>query len=483
MDCVHNFGTFCNRNIEITLMLKNSKIFPGARVGILGLGITGKAAALYIQACGGKVYVSDSRSEESFLEDEKKFLTGHKVEWEAGGHTREFLADLDLILTSPGINLDSPLLDELKDIGVEIVGELAVAAGHIDAPVIAITGTNGKTTVTTLIGNICKQAGKKVFVGGNIGTPIYYYLLCPEEYDLVVLELSSFQLDRGGDFAPDIGVLLNISPDHIDWHGSMDDYVLAKMKLFVHQEPGQKAIVNGDDCLCRKHVSGLHADLFSFGLESENNCTVEDTKIALTVDNTVEEYFYKDYGDIQGVNRVNFATAILATRLIGLPESVVVKGLQSFQLLPHRLEFVTTFLGVSYYNDSKATNTGAVIGALQQFDQRVILIAGGRDKGDDYRLLRGIVSRKVDAVVVMGEAADMIAAALSDVTNINRVESMRDAVSCASKLAVQGGTVLLSPGCASFDMFSSYGHRGNEFKSEVARLQVDIEQTNGVHVS
>lgn len=458
------------------MMLKNSKIPPESKVGILGLGVTGKAAVRYVQACGATVYVSDNREAKQFLEDEKKFLESHNVTWEANGHTREFLAEMDLILLSPGINPKLALLEDLRSQGVEILGELALAAEHIDKPVIGITGTNGKTTVTTLIGNIFKQAGKKVFVGGNIGTPLYYYLLCPEEYELLVLELSSFQLEESGKFSPDLGILLNISPDHIDWHGSMGQYTRAKMNLFSRQSAQQKALVNGDDPLCCDFQNSHQTVVYTFGTSDESTANIGTDKISLRLNGTAEDYYYEDYGQLQGVNRVNFGVAILATRLFGLPRADVNLGLKSFKFLPHRLEYVETVDGVPYYNDSKATNTGAVIGALAQFDQKVVLIAGGRDKGDDYSLLRNIVKEKVAALVLLGEAADLIADALEDLTSVRRVTSMEEAVCCAADLASRGGAVVLSPGCASFDMFTSYGHRGNVFKNEVAQLKLTSDQ-------
>ncbi len=457
------------------MMLKNSKISPESKVGILGLGVTGKAAVRYVQACGATAYVSDNRGVQQFLEDEKKFLESRKIIWEANGHTREFLAEMDILLLSPGINPNIALLEDLRISGVEILGELAVAAEHLDKPVVGITGTNGKTTVTTLVGNIFKQAGKRVFVGGNIGTPLYYYLLCPDQYDLLILELSSFQLEESGMFSPDFGILLNISPDHIDWHGSMDQYIRAKMNLYRQQLPHQKALINGDDPLCSEFQASCQSEVFTFGSGENCNATISSDKISLKLNGTTEDYYYKDYGYPQGVNRMNFGVAILLSRLVGLPKSEVCQGLKSFKFLPHRLEYVDTVDAVSYYNDSKATNTGAVIGALAQFDKKVVLIAGGRDKGDDYRLLRHMVEKKVAAMVLFGEATELIAEALGDLTTTRRVTSMQEAVFCAAELAADGGTVVLSPGCASFDMFTSYGHRGNEFKNEVARLKSTVD--------
>ena len=231
-------------------MKTESLIYPGVKVAVMGLGVTGRAAVRYSLHCGAEVFVSDMRPKQRFLAEEGEFLAASDVQWEAGGHSREFLCGVDVLLVSPGVDLNLPLIKTLQSDGVNVVGEFAVAAGHIDVPVVAVTGTNGKTTVTTLIGEIFKGAGRKVFVGGNIGTPLYEYLLDPQDYDIVVAEVSSFQLESAGDFAPDVGLLLNITPDHLDRHLSMEKYVQAKMQLFVHQRPEDVAIINGDDPLC-----------------------------------------------------------------------------------------------------------------------------------------------------------------------------------------------------------------------------------------
>ena len=369
------------------------------------------------------------------------------------------------------MNQSIPLLKELRDDGVKIVGEFAVAAGQIDVPVVAVTGTNGKTTVTTLIGNILTTAGRRVFVGGNIGTPLYEYLLHPQDYDVVVAEVSSFQLESAGEFAPDVGVLLNVSPDHLDRHASMDRYVAAKMQLFVHQPPGSVIIINGDDPLCRRLPPGLSANVRSFGKNDTCSAIIGDNRIALMVDSSREEYQFTDMGKLNDITLMNYAAAILAVRSQGCTQAQTLAALRAFRPLPHRIEFVAELNEVSYYNDSKATNTGAVIGALAQFPGNVILLAGGRDKGDDFRLLRESVAAKVKKLILFGEAAELLADALADLVEIIPVQSMDDAVRTSARNATAGDVILLSPACASFDMFTSYGHRGNEFKKAVLALQ------------
>jgi UDP-N-acetylmuramoylalanine--D-glutamate ligase len=449
----------------------------------MGLGVSGRAAVRYGLHCGAEVFVSDNRPEQRFLAEEAEFLAATNIKWEAGGHSHEFLGGVDLLLVSPGVNMDLPLLKTLKDDGVRIAGELAVAAGQIDVPVVAVSGTNGKTTVTTLIGEIFKGAGKRVFVGGNIGTPLYEYLLNPEDYDIVVAEVSSFQLESAGDFSPDVGLLLNISPDHLDRHKTMEKYLQAKMQLFMHQHPGAIAVINGDDLLCMKLPQGVQSLVRTFGKNDGCAAIISDNQITLSLDDEKEVYRLEGMGRINEITLMNYAAAILAVRSQGCSHLQTQTGLNLFRPLPHRIEFVAEVNGVSYYNDSKATNTGAVIGALAQFSSNVILIAGGRDKGDDFRLLRENVISRVKKMVVLGEAAGLLHDALADAVDITQVKSMEDAVQTAASNAVPGDVVLLSPACASFDMFTSYGHRGNEFKKAVLALPASQGKLNLEHAS
>ena len=445
-------------------------ITAGTKVAILGLGISGRAALKYALQCGAQVRVSDNRPEERFTAEEEQLLASTGVLWEAGGHTYEFLRQAELLLLSPGVDLALPLIKRLQKAGVRMAGELAVAGGLLPVPVVAITGTNGKTTVTTLIGELFKAAGKKVFVGGNIGTPLYEFLCRPEGYDVVVVEVSSFQLESAGNFAPDVAVLLNITPDHLDRHGSLEEYGRVKMLLFGHQKEGDLAIVNGDDEFCRALSKGLPGEVQTFGTSDADTARIEGALVRLRLSDHREEYSLAGTAFASSVGPKNSAAAILAARRLGCTPEQIQKGLQDFHMLPHRIEFVAEVDGVSYYNDSKATNSGAVLGALEQFPGNVILIAGGRDKGDDYRLLREAVAARVRLLVVIGEAAALLEKALADVVEIVPAKSMLEAVTLAAQSAKPGDVVLLSPACASFDMFTSYGHRGNEFKKEVLNL-------------
>jgi len=463
-------------------MTRTKIIYPGRKVAVMGLGISGRAAVRYALQCGAQVSVSDLRSEKQFLVEEEQILATTTIEFETGGHTYEFLSKADLVIVSPGINLNAALINELKAGGVKIAGELAVAAKELNVPCVAVTGTNGKTTVTTLIGELLQGAGKKVFVGGNIGTPLFEYLCDPGEVDIVVVEVSSFQLESSGSFAPDVAVLLNITPDHLDRHGSLEEYIKAKRHLFEHQQQEHVAVIFGDDSACKRLAGEIPAEVQLFGEKDDYSATTKGYSI--TVNGSKEEvYTLKGTSLENGIGVINSAAAILAVKPFGCSPALIQKTLSSFHTLAHRLEYVADVEGVAYYNDSKATNTGAVISALQQFDCNVILIAGGRDKGDDYSLLRKSVAERVSRVVVIGEAAMLMENALADIVDMVRANSLREAVKIAAESAAPGDVVLLAPACASFDMFSSYGHRGKEFVKEVLALSGSstakaTEQTN-----
>ena len=257
----------------------------------MGLGVSGRAAVRYLLACGAKVSVSDARPASGMKQEDLDFLSASGVPLECGGHTAGFLYPTDLIMVSPGVPFDLPVLEEAKKRGIPVVGELAVAGPVIAARIIAITGTNGKTTVTSLVGDLLRQAGKKVFVGGNIGIPLFEYLCTPEAADVVVLEVSSFQLETAGDFRPDIALLLNITPDHLDRHGDLAGYVAAKRRIFVNQHAGDIAILGGDDPLCREMAAGLTGrKTLLFGYQDDCRARVGQDRIDLDLDGAVETY-------------------------------------------------------------------------------------------------------------------------------------------------------------------------------------------------
>jgi UDP-N-acetylmuramoylalanine--D-glutamate ligase len=452
-------------------MIKNNTlIHAGMRIAIIGLGVSGRAAVRYFQACGAEVVISDSREERQFLDKEGAFLQEVKVTWEAGGHSHAFFRDVDMIFVSPGVPLDLPLLQDMRERGVPVLGELAVAAPVLSEHVVAITGTNGKTTVTTLIGQLLEVSEKNVFVGGNIGTPLFSYLMGGKQADEVVLEVSSFQLDTAGDFRPDIALLLNITPDHLDRHGDLAGYTGAKMKIFASQRATDIAILNGDDPLCRKLAAEIGSRVLLFGHQDDCDAKIEENRIILRWQ---EEEIYQLSGSrlANSTGLLNAAAALLAARSAGCSQRQIITGLMAFEPLHHRMEPVAEIDGVVYYDDSKATNTGAVLTALAQVDGKAILIAGGRDKGDDYTLLRESVRNKVRKVILIGESAALIEMALFGTVPLDHAVSMDEAVELARGAAQSGDAVLLSPACASFDMFNSYAHRGEVFAAAVRRLE------------
>lgn len=440
---------------------------------ILGLGVSGRAALKFLLAQGAIVGVSDSRNFATLANADQDYLRVNKIAYEGGGHTAQFCADCDAVFISPGIPTDIPLLHDLSKQGIAILGELALAAPYLTETVVAVTGTNGKTTVTALIGELLQVSGKTVFVGGNIGTPLLEYLCHKKKADVLVLELSSFQLESAGSFRPHIGVLLNITPDHMDRHGTMANYAAAKMKLFAHQKNGDSVIVGSDDPFCDEIGSRLHGQkIYCFG-SLQSNCAAKgaDDSFTLTLEGAGETR-YSLAGTVLNSHTglLNSEAAVLAVSLLGCAKVDIEKGLRSFSLANHRLQHVRTRAGVGYYNDSKATNTGAVRSALASFSGNIILIAGGRDKGEDYTLLKESMQEKVKELILLGEAAELIKKQIAGVVSLRHATDMKEAVKIASELATKGDTVLLAPACASFDMFENYGHRGKVFMQAVHDL-------------
>ncbi len=454
----------------------------GMKAVVVGLGKSGLAAVRYLHQQGLKVVVSEFR--ETIPEEEQAVLAQCGVdlgtELETGGHTAAFFADADLVVPSPGVPADLPVLTAARTRGVSVLGELALAAGRIQVPVIAVTGSNGKTTVTSLIGHLLRSAGKKVFVGGNIGTPILEYLLEPGEAEVVVLELSSFQLEAAGDFRPDIGLLLNLSPDHIDRHGSFEEYAAAKMQLFAWQGRGDTAIIGTDDVLLAAAPPTAGEKLYSFGTHPGCRARVEGEAVRLEPDFGPEAkgelYELAKTRLHSRVNLYNAAAAILAVRAFGCEEESIKAGLADFQPPQHRMTPVGEINGVRFINDSKATNVGAVVAALAGFGQgtekEVVLIAGGRNKGGDFAALVPSFRQYAKHVVLIGESASDLAAVAEEAgVGFQFAADMEEAVASAFAAASQGDTVLLAPACASFDMFRSYEQRGDEFSRCVGGLE------------
>ncbi|MGL1933022.1 MAG: UDP-N-acetylmuramoyl-L-alanine--D-glutamate ligase [Desulfotalea sp.] len=443
-------------------MINHPLLKPGVSFAVMGLGVSGKAALRYAIACGAKVLVSDNRSEDELTQELKQLGITASTET---GHSFGFLLKADVVFVSPGISCDD-LLEQLRDSKRIIVGELSLVAPVIKSKVIAITGTNGKTTVTSLIGKILADAGKSVFVGGNIGTPLLDWLCEEKTAEYLVLELSSFQLEYIGDFRPDIGVLLNVTPDHLNRHGDMERYIEAKMNIFANQNVNDIAVLPSEGF--KKY--DINSRVVRFGTGEETDIKITNNIISFDGEDEHEQTFDLSNSKFSNeIGRLNSAPAIFCAVNCSCEQASIIASIEKFDLGEHRLELVAEIEKVKYYNDSKATNTGAVNAALSQLSD-VILVVGGQDKGDDYNLLKKMVEDKVSHLICIGEATELIESALAGSVVISRAQSMKEAVNLASQLAKPGQNVLLSPACASFDMFTNYQDRGSQFKEAVLKL-------------
>ncbi|MDA8165725.1 MAG: UDP-N-acetylmuramoyl-L-alanine--D-glutamate ligase [Desulfobacteraceae bacterium] len=459
------------------------RIEPGMHVVIAGLGKSGLSAAKYLLQLGVRVSVSEGGRADRLEGDVLRWFEEKGVFLETGGHSSELFLAADAVLASPGVPLDLPVLAEARRQGIPVLGELALAPARLATPVVAVTGTNGKTTVTTLLGGMFQAAGGEVFVGGNIGTPLTDYLAGPQQAEVAVLEVSSFQLDAAGGFRPRVGVLLNITPDHLDRYESFAAYAASKLRLFAAQGPGDAAVLNADDpvladLLAGEGTSRFPGQVYLFGtaIGTAAGARLDGSTVTLAgLPGQERPEVYELAATRLGAppNTENAAAAILAARLQGCPEAATRAALASFVPLGHRLTLVAEIEGVRFYDDSKATNVGAVQAALRGLDRPAVLIAGGRDKESDFTLLRPEVAGKVKEAVLIGEAAGKMAAALGDLVPIERAGSMGEAVRLAFAGAAAGEAVLLSPACASFDMFKSYADRGEVFRREVLDLQAE----------
>ena len=458
----------------------------GRHVLVVGLGKTGRAAVRFFLQHGARVSVSEAAPKSSIAPEVIAWLEKNNIACETGGHGLDIFTAADLIFVSPGIPLNIEPLAEARRRNIPITGELAVAAAFMRTPVIAVTGTNGKTTVTTLLGDIFQAAAKKVFVGGNIGTPLLEYLSGAQEADIVVAEISSFQLDTGGSqkgLPFKTAILLNITPDHLERYTSFAAYVDSKFTIFAAQGPDDYAVLNADDAeimnrrnlwpACQRFFFGSTlADLAGASIQG-SAIHLKNSSSATLPDNMHGEVYELAATSLKNPpNLQNAAAAILGARLMGCRQQDIQQGLCSFRPLEHRMSLVAEIGGVSYIDDSKATNVGAVYSALAAVRHPVILIAGGRDKGGDYSILTEPVRQKVKHMLLIGEAKDTMARAFLAFTNVEVFDSLQEAVSRAASLAVPGDTVLLSPACASFDMFSSYAERGEIFRKSVLGLRL-----------
>lgn len=438
------------------------------KVLVVGLARTGIECARFLLNQGAKVSVSDLRSETD-LKQEINALKGLPIDYLLGGEERRWLDEVDLVVPSPGVPAANSLLHEACRRGIEILSEVELAYRFFRFPIVAITGTNGKSTTTTLVGLMLKANGTRVFTGGNIGAPLIGFVGADWEWGVV--EISSFQLEWIEEFRPRVAVLLNLTEDHLDRYPDFAAYCRAKERILENQTAKDVAVLNRDDPLVWGFRQGRRARIISFGFSEVDEGVFAKSEEIVWRDASSEERFPLGHVKIQGVHNVeNMMAAIAAAKAIGIPAEIIQQTLEEFPGLEHRLEFVREKDGVRYYNDSKGTNVGAVVKSLASFSVPVILLAGGVDKGGDYGVLREGVGKRVKRLVLFGAAKKMIAKALGALTETVIVDDMEAAVRDAHQHARPGDVVLLSPACSSFDMFRNYAERGRIFKSLVQAL-------------
>lgn len=446
------------------------------RVLVVGLGKSGVASALFLKTHGARVTVSDTKSGDE-LRNEIPALLDHGITVETGGHGERTFREQDLIVVSPGVPVDAPLLQRARALGEVVIGEIELAAQFLRGAVVAITGSNGKTTTTTLAGEILVAGGLPTLVGGNIGMPAISLTDRATTETVIVLEVSSFQLETIQSFHPKIAVVLNVTPDHLDRHRTFETYVDAKARIFENQNNSDFAVLNADDPTCVAMTGRTRAQVFWFSRQTEPNqgAWVSGGKILFRARQEQHEIMQVSEVPLKGAHNLeNVLAAVCAGRLMGCAPEKIRQAVASFKAVEHRLEYVATIRGVDYYNDSKATNVDATIKALESFPANIHLILGGKDKGSDYSVLNPLLRQRVKRIYTIGAAAEKIESQVVSSRNggpeLVHAETLENALRKANAVAAPGDVVLLAPACASFDQFKSYEHRGRIFKELVKGL-------------
>ena len=440
---------------------------------IVGIGRSGTAMARFLNKLGHRVVITDSDASRA---EQARELEKAGIITEIGFHDSATFDGAEMIIASPGVPLDMPHLAKAAQKGIPIRGELDVAAEYIMIPLVAVTGTNGKTTVTTLIDLLLRCIYPHVFTGGNIGIPLIQYLDQTVPAGVGVVEVSSFQLDTAQNFKPHVALLLNISPDHMDRYPDPEAYAASKWGIFAHQDENDVAILGSSLAPFTGQISQLKARVFFICLSHEeppaNGARIEKHRMVFYMDgHKIPGELTIDKIPLRGQHNLeNIAASALAALCMGAFMADIERIVYQFPGLPHRMEYVTTVDGVAYYNDSKATNPDAVIKAVSCFDN-LILIMGGKEKNTDFFTLQESIRSRVKHLILLGDAAVKIQHTMAGLCDISLVASMEAAVKKAQALARKGDTVMLSPACASFDMYTSYGHRGDDFKYQVNQLK------------
>jgi UDP-N-acetylmuramoylalanine--D-glutamate ligase len=436
------------------------------RVVVVGAAKTGLAVARFCAA----------RGDEVVLTDRAKVVAGDVpagVRLELGGHREASFRSAELVVVSPGVPEIAELASARKA-GVPVIGEIELAARQVAAPIIAITGTNGKSTTTALAGAICSHTGRPTFCGGNLGTPFIEVAGTPAAgaNGLCVVEVSSFQLETIDGFHPRVAVLLNITPDHLDRYSGMPAYVAAKARIFENQEPGDFAIVNAGDPVALECAAASRARALRFTSteRTDQGAFLAGDRIVIRLEGREDEYPLAELPLVGRHNAENAMAAFLACHLAGATPAQIREAAHAFHALPHRMELVGEGHGVRYYDDSKGTNVGAVAASLAGFPQPFVLIAGGRHKGGEYAPLRRVLAGSARALILIGEAAPLMERELGDVVPTERAASLDEAVQKAAARARAGDAVVMSPACSSYDMFKNYEERAEVFRAAVRKV-------------
>lgn len=450
------------------------KDFTNIKITVLGAGRSGIGIAKLLKENNAKVFVSDSSPKEKLMYFDEKIFNDYSIDYEIGENSDKIF-DADVIVVSPGISPNSDVLKKAVSKNIKTLSEVEVSSYFCKVPIIAITGTNGKTTTTELTGAILKEAGYDVHVCGNVGLAFSEIISKLGSNSIVVLETSSFQLEYTFDFKPKVAMILNITPDHIDWHGGYDNYVNAKLKIIRNQNNDDIAIINFDDNLLQTKIAEIHSIVGAFSKGKILNdkialkCFLEDDYICY-MEKSAERIINKNDINLRGThNLMNAMAAILAVKKFDVSNDVIKNVLKSFKGVEHRIEFVKELNGVQYFNDSKATNYDSMYVALESFDKNIILIMGGKKGDDNFEKVDALIKDRVKFICAIGQSRDTISNHYNDIKKVRSFDSLEEAVMFAKNNSIKGDYVLFSPGYKSFDMFNNFEHRGEVFKEIVSR--------------
>lgn len=461
-------------------MIINEEKIKGKRYTVVGAARSGIAAAEFLMRYGAEVVISDMKKETEIPEAAEK-LKKLGVNLDLGGHTEKYFLETDVIVLSPGVPYSNPVIRRAIDAKKKIISEIELAYRHTDAQVIGITGSNGKTTTTALTGAILNEAGLKSVTCGNIGNSFIGELLKNPDREFFVIELSSFQLETIETFNPKAAAILNITPDHLDRYFGIEDYAAAKLRIFLNQSAKEIAVLNYDDPFLNTLDKTIHSKTLFFSMKNEvqNGLFLKGKDIIFSDEGHQELFCSPDLLILKGKHNIeNFMAAALLAIAVGIGKEIILKAASEFKPVEHRLEFVREINGVSFYNDSKATNVDATIKALESFEKGLILILGGKDKGSDYTVLKSLLSEKVEYLIITGDASEKIASQLGEEIPHIIEKKFDDAVNTAIEMAEPGNIVLLAPACASFDQFKNFEERGRRFK-DIVNSHNGVKKANG----